>query len=224
MRQLAPDLWLLDGPQYLFNLYLMGDVLVDAGTRYAKGRILRQLRDREVRALALTHVHPDHQGSAKAVCEARGIPLWCGAKDAKVAERGFHGPGAVKPKKWYFRAEYALIGGPGHPVARQLHDGDDVGAGFVAIESPGHSRGHIAFWRESDRTLLCGDAVLSQHPFWIYPKGLRLPPDFSGPDPAENRASVRKLAALKPELVCFSHGAPLRDGAEFQRFAASLKE
>jgi glyoxylase-like metal-dependent hydrolase (beta-lactamase superfamily II) len=224
MRELAPDLHLLDGFQYLFNLYLMGDVLVDAGTRYAKRRILRQLKDKPVRALALTHAHPDHQGSAKAVCDALNLEYWCGRGDVRFAERGFIGPGAIKPKRWYFGIEYKLIGGPGHPVDRQLREGDDAGAGFVVIETPGHSRGHISFWREADRTLIVGDAALSQHPFFIYPKGLRLPPDFSGPSPRQNRESVRKLAALKPELICFSHGKPVRDGEAFQRFAASIEK
>ena len=36
--------------------------------------------------LALTHVHPDHQGVAKDVCEARGIPLACHADDVDAME------------------------------------------------------------------------------------------------------------------------------------------
>ncbi len=38
--------------------------------------------------LALTHVHPDHQGVAKDVCEARGIPLACHADDVDAMEGG----------------------------------------------------------------------------------------------------------------------------------------
>ena len=36
--------------------------------------------------VALTHVHPDHQGVAKDVCEARGIPLACHADDVDAME------------------------------------------------------------------------------------------------------------------------------------------
>ena len=59
----APDLTLLPGfPKYAINVYLMGDVLVDAGIRSDSKRILRQLQGHSVTAHALTHVHPDHQG------------------------------------------------------------------------------------------------------------------------------------------------------------------
>ena len=66
MRQLADDLWLLRGlPPNAINVYLLGDVLVDAATRRAGRRILRQLEGRDVRAHALTHAHPDHQGASR---------------------------------------------------------------------------------------------------------------------------------------------------------------
>ncbi len=45
MRKLADDLYLLRGfPPFAINVYLMGGVLVDAGTRYATRRILSQLK------------------------------------------------------------------------------------------------------------------------------------------------------------------------------------
>lgn len=42
------------------------------------------------------------------------------------------------------------------------------------------------------------------------------------PDPARNRQSARKLAALEPALVCFGHGPPLRDTQRFVEFVAAL--
>ena len=35
-----------------------------------------------------------------------------------------------------------VFAGPGHPVDRTLHEGDEVG-GFTVLEAPGHSAGHI---------------------------------------------------------------------------------
>jgi len=68
VKLLADGVWLLSGfPPNAINVYLVEDVLVDAGTRHARRRILRQLRGRKVAAHALTHVHPDHQGSSKEV-------------------------------------------------------------------------------------------------------------------------------------------------------------
>jgi hypothetical protein len=52
--------------------------------------------------------------------------------------------------------------------------------------------------------------------------GLRDPTWFLTPDPARNRDSARRLAALEPAVVCFGHGAPLRDTRRFVDFVASL--
>ena len=59
MKRLIDGLYLLRGfPPFAINVYLMGDVIVDAGTRHATRRILRQVRGHPVSALALTHAHP----------------------------------------------------------------------------------------------------------------------------------------------------------------------
>ena len=76
MQPLADDLWLLRGrPPYAINVYLAGEVLIDARTRHAAGRILRELAGRTVRAHALTHAHPDHQGASHELCTRLDIPL-----------------------------------------------------------------------------------------------------------------------------------------------------
>jgi hydroxyacylglutathione hydrolase len=108
----------------------------------------------------------------------------------------------------------------GHPVARRLKEGDEV-AGFTVLETPGHSPGHVAFWRETDRTLICGD-VLFNLSLLTFRAGLREPPGALTPDPALNRRSARRLAELRPELVLFGHGPPLRDGEHLARFVESL--
>ena len=41
-------------------------------------------------------------------------------------------------------------------------------------------------------------------------------------DPARNRESARRLAALEPALACFGHGAPLRDPGKLGDFVARL--
>ena len=52
--------------------------------------------------------------------------------------------------------------------------------------------------------------------------GLHEPKPFFTPDPRTNRDSMRRLAALEPELVLFGHGRPLRDPAKLRAFAAKL--
>jgi hydroxyacylglutathione hydrolase len=221
MKQLAEDVYLLRGfPPNAINVYLVGDVLIDAATRQGERRILRQLRGREVSAHALTHAHPDHQGASHAICERLRIPLWVGQDDVPAIET----PGAIKlPPEvpWPIRAfEEHFWVGPPHPVARALKEGDEV-AGFTVIDTPGHSRGHIAFWRERDRVLILGDVLNGMNLMTAVP-GLHEPPAVFTPDPARNRESARKLAALEPALACFGHGPPLRDPRKLTDFASRL--
>src|SRR5438067_11299879 len=88
MKQVAESVWHLSGfPLDAINIYLADDVLIDAGTRYSHRRILRQVRGHQVTAHALTHAHPDHQGSSRRICEELNVPFWVGAEDAEAAER-----------------------------------------------------------------------------------------------------------------------------------------
>jgi glyoxylase-like metal-dependent hydrolase (beta-lactamase superfamily II) len=199
----------------VFNVYVVEDVLVDAGTPLARRRILRQLRGRGVRTHVVTHAHPDHVGSSHAVCEALGLPLWVGERDAAAVESG-RGPAAESRIKPLLERNSVAP----HPVARRLVEGDEV-AGFRVVDVPGHSQGHIALWRESDRTLVLGDVYFNLHPLTGIPE-LRPPPDMLTLDPALNRESMRRLAELEPALVLFGHGPPLRDTRKFVELGRSV--
>ena len=215
MRQLADDLYLLRGfPPNAINVYLIGDVILDAGSRHAAKRILKQVEGREVKAHALTHAHPDHDGSSKEICEKLGIPLFVGENDKDLLENGT--PAEHPMQKLSARA----FGGPRPKADRLLREGDEI-AGFEVLDTPGHSPGHLAYWRESDRALILGDVLFGLHPLTGL-RQLREPPEFFTPDPAQNRESARKLAALEPALVCFGHGPPERDTKRFTDFVASL--
>ena len=211
IRELADGVWHLSGfPPNAINVYVIGDVLIDAGTRFAEGRILRQIAGRTIAAHALTHAHFDHYGSSHAVCERLGIPLWCGARDVDAVEAG----------RMVGRGGRTLPGAHRHAVGRALREGDEL-AGFVVLDVPGHSPGHVAYWRESDRTLVCGDVMWGVNPLTLV-GGMKEPFPFLSPDPVRNRESARRLAALEPALVCFGHGKPLRDPGEFAAAVAKL--
>jgi hydroxyacylglutathione hydrolase len=223
VKELAPDVWQVRGYRgalpNLINCFVIGDVLIDASTRHSGRRILRQLKGHRINAHALTHAHPDHQGASHQVCETLGIPYWCPEGDVAAAED----PSLIAKRQpdhpiaqFYAR----IFTGPAHKVDRALKEGDEVG-GFRVLEAPGHSAGHVAFWRESDRVLVIGDVIVNMHQATGIP-GLHEPLPYLTPDPARNRQSARRLAALEPELVLFGHGPPLRDPRKFREFVEGL--
>ncbi len=222
MRQLAEDVHQLSGwPRNAINVYLLDDVLLDAATRQGEQRIMRQLAGCKLSAHALTHAHPDHQGSSHAICTRLQIPLWCGQGDVPAMET----PGGVynsQAPTWVNRLQRRFWTGPAHPVARALVEGDEV-ASFTVLEVPGHSRGHLAYWRERDRVLILGDVLNNVNVRTGVP-GLHEPPAVFTPDPIRNRASARRLAALRPQLTCFGHGAPLRDPGKLADFVDRLPD
>jgi hydroxyacylglutathione hydrolase len=136
MREVARGVNLLRGfPRDMFNVYLMEDVLVDAATRWARGRILSQLRRRRPRLVALTHCHPDHQGIARIASRQFKAPLACHELDVPAME----GRVPMVPDNWIMRLGMQFWAGPPAPVSRVLRDGDEV-AGFRVIHPACASR------------------------------------------------------------------------------------
>jgi hydroxyacylglutathione hydrolase len=204
VQALADGVWQLSGfPPNSVNVYVLGDVLIDAGMAFDRRRILRQIAGRPIAAHALTHAHVDHYGSSHAICEQLDIPMWCGAEDVEAVESG----------KMVGRGGRMVPGPRAHPIARALKEGDEV-AGFAVLDTPGHSPGHVSYWRESDRVLVCGDVMWGYNPF-LFGGDPREPFPFLSPDARLNRASARRLATLRPSLICFGHGPPMRDNSRF---------
>jgi len=218
LKYLAPGVWRLqETPRPVINVYLAEDVLIDAGRRWDKRRIFSELAGREISEVALTHVHPDHQGCAKAVCEARGVPLACHADDVDAMEGRRAVAATAKPVA---KAFAKLWEGPPHKVDRVLEEGNEV-AGFRVVHAPGHAPGEVIFFRDSDRVAICGD-VIRNISYLTLRTRLAEPPADLTPDPAENRGSIRKLAELNPSLILPGHGSAVTDVGAFERFVAAL--
>lgn len=217
MRPVAENVWQIDGfPPNAINAYLAGDVLIDAGTSWDRKRFVKLLADRRVALVALTHVHPDHQGAAHEVCTHFGCPLACHELDRAAME----GREPMHPRSRALRCSSWIWAGPPHPVARSIREGDEVGD-FHVVEAPGHTPGHVIYFREFDRLAIVGD-VLNHMNLITTVTGLHEPPRFFTHDQTENRRSIRKLAALRPAKVLFGHGPPLVESAELDAFIAAM--
>jgi hydroxyacylglutathione hydrolase len=223
MQAIADEVWQLPLlPRNAINAYLIGDVLVDTGVRQSAGKIAEMLKGRTIAAIALTHAHGDHAGSMKRLASQWGVPVWCGAADSEAAETGRPVLSRLVDKPGLSTLANATSGFEAASIARALTEGDALAAGFTVLDTPGHSPGHVSFWRETDRTLICGDVFFNMHLMTTVP-GLRQPPRLFTPDPARNRESERRLATLEPQVAGFGHGPVLSSAApRMHEFIAAL--
>lgn len=222
MIQIAKDVFQIPVmPRQTINTYLIGSTLIDAGIRISGNLILKEIGNRKLTVHALTHAHPDHQGASAHICKKLGIPFVVSAGDKAIAESGLIAPTFPNPNHPFARFEQKYFAGPGHPVDRVLKEGDMV-EDFRVIETPGHSAGHICFWRESDGVLIAGDVLRNLNFGTTFPE-LGEPMAVFTSDAEVNRKSIKKIAALEPRVVCFGHGPVIRDTKKIVEFAKGLK-
>jgi glyoxylase-like metal-dependent hydrolase (beta-lactamase superfamily II) len=230
VQQILPDLFTLGG-MGVGRVYLIDDpdghTLIDASIAPSGPKILKEVarsgRDpARIRRILVTHAHPDHVGGLPAVRAATGAQVITSAQEQPVVEG--RAPIAQPPRESLGPLARLMLPPPttlpATPVDRVVADGELIAeamGGLVAVHTPGHAPGHLAFWQPQRRVLFCGDVIFR------LPR-IGLPFAAFTVDMDENRRSVARLAALGPELVCFGHGVPLRRdaAARLRAFAASV--
>lgn len=217
MKVIADDVWQLDGfPSHAVNAFFVNGILFDCRTRWSAFHIARQLRDRAVSMIALTHAHPDHWGAAPALSARFKAPVAVHHADAPVVT----GEAAAGGHLAFRMGKRFLEAGACADVVR-LREGDKVG-GFTVVHAPGHSAGHVVYFRESDRLAIAGDLFNTMH-MWTRRMRLGEPPEHLSIDAEENRRSIVKLVDLRPSMVLPGHGPALKDMHLLQRFADGLR-
>ncbi len=227
----APGVW---GRNDIFvNYYMIQDrdtgawALVDAGLKWSSPAIRKmasELFGEEVRpeCIILTHGHFDHVGALHTLVEEWNVPVYAhplefpylAGVSAYPPPDPTVGGGLMTSVSWLY---------PKGPVdvrnfLRPLPDDNSV-PGFSDwkyIHTPGHSPGHISLFRESDRTLISGDAFVTTKAesfiSSVVTRGKHLsgPPRYFTCNWAAAELSVFKLAALSPDIAASGHGRVMR--------------
>lgn len=231
------------------NVYLVGTgdawALIDAGMPRQGARIQRVAAAQfgpsaRPSAILLTHVHPDHAGSALELARAWQVPVYLHPAEMDLAtardlatvtryatplDRAVVLPlMRLMPRR---RVEAMIEGDSLEGWARPLPSDSTVPGlpGWRWVATPGHSPGHVAFHREEDGVLITGDALLTvnlgspagfvQALLRRGPARLCDPPRYLDLDHAAAVASAAALARLRPRVVAPGHGRPLA-GAELE--------
>jgi glyoxylase-like metal-dependent hydrolase (beta-lactamase superfamily II) len=190
------------------NAYLVqgedGLLLVDSGPPGSAKRVLEAIArigatPTDLRAIVLTHWHPDHMGSAAELRRLTGARIASHELDAPVLagiERPAKGRRAMGVVLRVLRVAPLV-------VDLTLNAGDGVG-GLEVIHAPGHTAGSIAL-RRADGVVFSGDALLGDRQGRV-----REPDPGLSLDPGQATATAASLRSLAPRLLLAGHGAPVR--------------
>ncbi|MFO1037584.1 MAG: MBL fold metallo-hydrolase [Geminicoccaceae bacterium] len=175
-------------------------------------------------AILLTHGHFDHVGALEELATAWDVPVFAHALEHPYLDGSAGYPPGDPEVGGGLMARLAKLY-PTAPVdvgdrLRPLPDDGSVPflPGWCWLHTPGHSPGHVSFWREADRTLLSGDAVITTAQESAYATAVQAP-EMHGPpryftvDWDAARRSAQDLAALHPALLVPGHGRAMQGPA-----------
>jgi glyoxylase-like metal-dependent hydrolase (beta-lactamase superfamily II) len=222
MEKVADGVWLLRGDLgRSMNIYFIEDeggvVQFDAGSKsmVKKARAAAESLG-GLKRIVLGHAHADHRGTAPYL----DAPVQCHPDEVADAEvEGAIAPYMeiselpVAPVRWLYPMLLRRWDGGPVKIDGTVSEGDEV-AGFRVIHFPGHAPGLIGLWRESDRVALVSDVIylVDSTRMRPLPKGeASVPHPAWAWDHAKAKESVRKLAALEPQVVGAGHERALRD-------------
>ncbi|MFD1871417.1 MBL fold metallo-hydrolase [Hymenobacter bucti] len=172
-------------------------------------------------AIVMTHAHFDHAGSLDEL-----LKLW---PEVAVYAHPLELP-YLTGRSSYPPPDPTVGGGlmawssflyPKHPydLGARVHplpeDGSVPGLpGWRWLHTPGHTPGHVSFFREEGRVLVAGDAfttVRGESAIATYTQHQEVhgPPAYFTPDWDAARVSVAELVTLVPEVGATGHGIPM---------------
>lgn len=189
-------------------------ILVDAGMRGSYRPIVSGLDALglsldSVKALVISHRHPDHSGGVGELIAGRSIVVMTHTLEAGILA------GRERHPSPFHNKLVAKVTGPvlaridGSPINIdvELREGDIIPFPFPihVVHLPGHTAGSIALFLPDQKLVIIGDAL--QHKL-----GRQLtPPAASVTDNLEQAVdSLQKLLDFDFDAICFSHFPPMR--------------
>lgn len=204
-------------------------VLVDAGLPNAADDIKDMTEDRfgegsRPEAIILTHGHFDHVGGLADLIDEWDVTVYAhelelpylqGEKDYPEPDTTVEGGALAKISGIY--PNEAINLGDRVKALPQDHSVPELDE-WEWIHTPGHSPGHVSFYRKRDSVLISGDAFVTVRQDSFYnvltqEEEVNGPPRYLTTDWDLAYQSVKTLEALRPQIVVPGHGEAM-EGAD----------
>lgn len=201
--------------------------LIDAGLPFSGNYIAswaeKNFRDAPT-AILLTHGHFDHASEARELAGRWNVSIYAHPQEFPylTGQREYPPPnfgaggGLMSLLSPLYPKGPIQLGERLHPLpAEETAVSFTALPGWIILHTPGHTPGHVSFFRPSDRLLIAGDAFCTTKPESFFDAAIAQPPELHGPpayftsDWNAAARSIERLADLDPLVVAPGHGKPL---------------
>jgi hydroxyacylglutathione hydrolase len=205
--------------RFVYSYLIYGETitLIDTGVAGCEVQIFETIRSSgrspsEIALIILTHSHPDHIGSARAIQRESGCSV-----AAHPADRAWIEDVDLQNRERPVPGFSTLVGGPVN-VDHELNDGDSIEPDetregeMQVFSTPGHSAGSISLFMHNEGALFSGDAIPIPGDLPVYDDALL------------SVRSVNKLKTIRGIRVLLSSwDEPRKDGYAYRQMDVALK-